>query len=132
MYSSRFAKAEPRARNRVLHLSALYLAGLIGLTSQPASAIDMRDMVGDWSMPDTHETLTIRRNGDWYHPKYGRAKIRRGNDSSDILVFYEGIETKCSYRVSFADGGNTLIFASADSRQDGDRCPTGQFKSVDR
>lgn len=131
MYSKSISRAW-QLPTKFLSLSALLFAGLIGQASQPALAVDIRDLVGEWSMPDSHETLTIRRNGDWYHPKYGRAKIRRSNDSSDIAVFYEGIETKCSYRVSFADAGNTLIIASADSRQDGDRCPTGQFKSVDR
>ena len=132
MYSKSITGAWRQPSKKFLHLSALLLSGLILQASEPAAAVDMRDLVGEWSIPDSHETLTIRRNGDWYHPKYGRAKIRRGSDASDISVFYEGIETKCSYRVSFADAGNTLIFASADSRQDGDRCPTGQFKSVDR
>lgn len=113
-------------------LGALTLGGLVTLNSQPAGAVDLRDLVGDWSIPDTNERLTIRRNGDWYHPKYGRARIRQGTDAADIAVFYEGIETKCSFRVSIADGGNTLILATADTRQDGDRCPTGRFKSVDR
>ncbi len=117
--------------SRGLPVLAAVLGSMI-FASQPAAAVDLRDMVGDWSIPETHETLTIRRNGVWYHPKYGRAKIRTGGDSADVAVFYEGIETKCSYRVSVADGGTTLIFASADSRQDTDRCPTGQFKSVDR
>ena len=112
-------------------LSAAFLIGTLAFASQPAAALDIRDLVGDWSMPDTHETLTIRRNGSWYHPKYGRARIRVGTDAADITVHYEGIETKCSYRVSVADGGNTLILASTDSRQDGDRCPAGQFKNVD-
>jgi hypothetical protein len=120
-----------RKRNASWMVPAL-LGGLSCFGAQPAAAIDMRDLVGDWSMADTHETLSIRRNGNWYHPKYGRAKIRIGTDASDITVFYEAIETKCAYRVSVADGGQTLIFASADSRQDQDRCPTGQFKSVDR
>jgi hypothetical protein len=102
------------------------------LSSEPAGAVELRDLVGDWAIPDTNERLTIRRNGDWYHPKYGRGRIRAGTDSSDVTVFYEGIETKCSYRVSIADGGNTLIFAASDTRQDGDRCPAGKFKSVDR
>ncbi len=113
-------------------LSAVAIGGVMSLSSQPAAAVDLRDLVGDWSIPDTNERLTIRRNGDWYHPKYGRARIRAAADSADISVFYEGIETKCSFRVSIADGGNTLILATADTRQDGDRCPTGRFKSVDR
>jgi hypothetical protein len=119
-------------RNALLLMLSAVAGGLICFGSQPAAAVDMRDLVGDWSIPGSHETLSIHRNGSWYHPKYGRAKIRKGNDAADILVFYEGNETKCSYRVSVADGGATLIFASADSRQDGDRCPSGQFKSVDR
>jgi hypothetical protein len=113
-------------------LSAVAIGGVMSLGSQPAAAVELRDLVGDWSIPDSNERLTIRRNGDWYHPKYGRAKIRAGTDSADIAVFYEGIETKCSFRVSIADGGNTMILATADTRQDSDRCPTGRFKSVDR
>jgi hypothetical protein len=131
MYSKSITRAAPLTRIKLQSLSALLFAFVIGQASQPAAAIDMRELAGEWSLPDTHETLKIRPNGDWYHPKYGRAKIRRSNDSSDIVVFYDG-DTKCSYRVSFADAGNTLIIASADSRQDGDRCPTGHFKSVDR
>jgi hypothetical protein len=132
MYSEFCTRAVLYAHRKALPLLAAMLTCTISLTAKPAAAVDIKDLVGDWSMPDSHETLTIRRNGNWYHPKYGRARIRRGNDASDVSVFYDGIETKCSYRVSIADGGNTLIFASADSRQDGDRCPTGQFKSVDR
>lgn len=125
-----FSRAVPRCC--VALLSAATLSGMMTIGSKPAAALDIRDLVGDWSIPDTNERLTIRRNGDWYHPKYGRARIRVGQDASDITVFYEGIETKCSYRVSIADAGNTLILATADTRQDGDRCPTGRFKSVDR
>ncbi len=132
MYTKRFARAVLCVCQKRLHLGAVFIVGLLGQASQPAQAIDMRDLVGDWSIPTSNERLTIRRNGDWYHPKYGRARIKHGNDASDIFVFYEGIETKCSYRVSIADGGNTLIFASADSRQDDDRCPVGHFQSVDR
>jgi hypothetical protein len=117
---------------RALPVLAAAFLGSMTFAAQPAAAFDLRDMVGDWAIPDTHETLTIRRNGVWYHPKYGRAKIRVGTDSGDVAVFYEGIETKCTYRVSVADGGNTLILASADTRQDSDRCPTGNFKNVDR
>ncbi len=116
----------------VAMVGALTLGGHVTLGSQPAGAVELRDLVGDWAIPDTNERLTIRRNGDWYHPKFGRGRIRQGTDAADISVFYEGIETKCSFRVSVADGGNTLILASADTRQDGDRCPTGRFKSVDR
>ena len=112
-------------------LSAATLGGVITMCSEPAAAVEMRDLVGEWAIPDTNEKLMIRRNGEWYHPKYGRAKIRPGIEASDIAVFYEGIETKCYYRVSVADRGNTLIFAAADTRQDSDRCPTGSFKSVD-
>lgn len=119
-------------RTSLALLSAVAICSGMSLSSQPAAAVELRDLVGDWSIPDTNERLTIRRNGDWYHPKYGRARIRAGQDASDISVFYEGIETKCSFRVSIADGGNTLILATADTRQDGDRCPTGRFKSVDR
>lgn len=115
-----------------IQIFAAMLTGAAVLASQPAAAVEMRDLVGDWAIPDTHETLTIRRNGAWYHPKYGRGKVRVGTDAADIVVHYEGIETKCSYRVSVADGGNTLIFATADTRQDSDRCPAGQFKNVDR
>ncbi len=120
------------ARGCVAILCGMTFGGLLTLSSEPASAVEIRDLVGDWAIPDTNERLTIRRNGDWYHPKYGRGRVRAGTDSADVAVFYEGIETKCSYRVSVADNGNTLIFAAADTRQDGDRCPTGKFKSVDR
>ena len=113
-------------------LAAALFIGSLTFAAQPAAAVEIKDLVGDWSIPETHETLTIRRNGVWYHPKFGRARIRIGTDAADITVNYEGIETKCSYRVSVADGGATLTFATADTRQDNDRCPTGQFKSVDR
>ncbi len=132
MHTKYFSGSVRCVRRKQLYLGAALIVGLLGEASQPAQAIDMRDLVGDWSIPTSNERLTIRRNGDWYHPKYGRARIKRGNDASDIFVFYEGIETKCSYRVSIADGGSTLIFASADSRQDDDRCPVGHFQSVDR
>ncbi len=120
------------AKSSIAVLCGITLGGIVTWSSEPAAAVELRDLVGDWAIPDSNERLTIRRNGDWYHPKYGRGRIRAGADSSDITVFYEGIETKCSYRVSIADGGNTLIFAAADTRQDGDRCPAGKFKSVDR
>lgn len=114
-------------------LAATLLIGTLSFASQPAAAFDIRDLVGDWSLPDPpHEILTIRRNGSWYHPKYGRARIRAGTDAADITVHYEAIETKCSYRVSIADGGNTLILGSTDTRQDADRCPSGRLKNVDR
>jgi hypothetical protein len=113
-------------------LSAAAICGVLSLGSPPAAAVELQDLIGDWSNPDTNERLTIRDNGDWYHPKYGRAKIRRGTDASDIAVFYEGIETKCSYRVSIADRGRTMILAAADTRQDSDRCPAGRFKFIDR
>ncbi len=131
MFSKHFFRRAVRGGAFAL-LSALALGGAMTLGAAPSAAVDLRDLVGDWSIPDTNERLTIRRNGDWYHPKYGRGKIRAGTDSADIAVFYEGIETKCSYRASIADGGNTLILATADTRQDGDRCPTGRFKSIDR
>jgi len=111
-------------------LIALVLIGLLGLISQPASAVNMRALVGDWAIPDTNETLSINGKMEWHHPKYGGARIRRGNNSADIRVFYQGNETKCSYRVSIADRGSTLILASADSRQDSDHCPTGHFKKL--
>jgi hypothetical protein len=132
MRLSTYAKVRQSFSTTKPLLQVALLPWLVCLAPQPAAAVDPRDLVGEWAIPETNESLTIRRNMDWYHPKYGRAKIRRGNDSSDISVFYEGTDTRCSYRVSIADGGNTLIFASANGRQDGDRCPTGHFKSVDR
>jgi hypothetical protein len=115
-----------------LPVAAAALVGMLAFASQPAAAFDLRDLVGDWAIPDTHEVLTIRRNGSWYHPKYGRGRIRAGTDAADITVNYEAMETKCSYRVSIGDGGNTMILGSVDSRQDRDRCPIGRFKAVDR
>ncbi len=132
MTAKRSSSASLFGRLGSLPMMAAALIGTMTFASQPAAALDLRDLVGDWAIPDTHETLTIRRNGIWYHPKFGRAKVRVGTDASDITVHYEGIETKCSYRVTVADAGNTLIFARADSRQDNDRCPAGAFKSVDR
>ena len=120
------------ARGYAILLVGLTFGGILASSSQPAGAVEIRDLVGDWAIPDTNERLTIRRNGDWYHPKYGRGRIRASADASDITVFYESIETKCLYRVSIADNGNTLILAPADTRQDGDRCPEGKFKSIDR
>jgi len=131
MFSKRFF-ARMCARGCIALLCGMSFGGILTLNPEPAAAVDMRDLIGEWSIPDTNERLIIRRNGDWNHPKYGRGKIRLGADASDIAVFYEAIETKCSYRVSVADGGSTLILTTADTRQDRDRCPTGQFKSVDR
>lgn len=119
------------ATGRAILIFGVTFGGIL-LSSEPASAVDIRDLAGDWAIPDTNERLTIRRNGDWFHPKYGRGKIRASTDASDITVFYENIETRCSYRVSIADNGNALIFTATDTSQDGDRCPAGNFKSVDR
>ena len=130
MFSKNFiCRAVPRSC--VAFLAAVTVGGAVISGSVPAAALGLGDLAGGWSIPDTNEKLTIR-NGEWFHPKFGRAKIRVGTDSADIAVFYEGIETKCSYRVSIADSGNTLILATSDTRQDGDRCPVGRFKRVER
>jgi hypothetical protein len=130
MFSKHFLRAARRGSLAIL--SAVAIGGFMSLSAAPAAAVELDDLVGDWSNPETNERLTIRNNGDWYHPKYGRGRIRRGTDASDIAVFYEGIETKCSYRVSISDRGRTMILATGDSRQDGDRCPSGRFKFIDR
>jgi hypothetical protein len=129
MFSKRFFLRAARGGSLAI---ALALGGAVTLGSAPVAAVELDDLIGDWSNPDNSERITIRGNADWLHPKYGRGKIRRGTDSADIAVFYEGIETKCSYRVSIADRGRTMILATADTRQDSDRCPSGSFKRIDR
>jgi hypothetical protein len=120
-----------RSHRRLCLLTMLggMLAGSVVLACTPALAIDMGELAGDWVIPSSHEILSIS-DGVWNHPKYGRAKLRRGDDSWDIKVSYEYRQTRCFYRVAFTDHGNTLVLASADERQDSDRCPTGHFKSV--
>jgi hypothetical protein len=95
-------------------------------------AFEYKHLAGRWSMPDTNETLIISQSGEWFHPKYGRGKIRFADTSADIVVNYEGNSVKCFYRIAFGDSGATLILATADTPQSPEYCPVGRLKSVNR
>jgi serine protease len=85
-------------------------------------------LAGQWMLGDSGAILDIPDGVRWLHPVHGAAKVRPADDVADIKVFYESGSTRCSYRVSFADGGKTLQLVAADRTQDPDWCPEGSLK----
>ncbi len=88
-------------------------------------------MVGEWLIPETGDVLSIKEGGQWYHSKYGRARIREADDDADFKVYYTNGSTRCSYRFSSSDSGKTLILIAADPTQDPDLCPAGSLHSTE-
>jgi hypothetical protein len=95
-----------------------------------AAAIGSISLVGEWMIGDSGEVLRIGKNGSWFHPLHGLAKIRKAEDAADIKVFYEHGAAECSYRVSFSEGGKLLDLAAANPSQNADYCPEGSFKKI--
>lgn len=87
-------------------------------------------LAGQWMIAGSGEILSIAEGGRWFHPAHGAATIRQAGDDADLKVFYEGGSTRCSYRIAFADGGNTLELTPADRGQDPDWCPEGTLKKI--
>ena len=92
-------------------------------------ADDAQPLVGEWLL-SSNEILRIGKDGTWFHPAHGMAKIRKADDAADIKVFYENGATHCSYRVTFSDGGKTLDLIPVDATQDRDYCPEGSLKKI--
>ncbi len=86
-------------------------------------------LVGQWMIKESGGILSIDQGG-WFHPAHGRAKIRKADDAADIKVFYEHGSERCSYRLSFSEGGKRLLLIAADTAQDPDWCPAGSLKKV--
>ncbi len=109
----------------------LSVVASIALLSPPGLALaeseDQKALSGDWSLPGGVDVLAIEPGGRWLHPKYGRAQFREANDEADIKLFYDG-GGRCSYRISFSDGGRTLILSPVDLTQDPEYCPSGNLK----
>ncbi|MFZ1110641.1 MAG: C1 family peptidase [Rhodomicrobium sp.] len=92
-----------------------------------AETVDRKALAGDWLLPGG-DVLTIEQGGLWLHPKFGRAKVREAADAADIAVFYESGSVRCSYRLSFSEGGKTVTLSAADASQDPERCPSGALR----
>jgi hypothetical protein len=109
----------------------LSVVASITLLSLPGLALaeseDQKALVGEWSLPGGVDVLAIEPGGAWLHPRYGRARLREANDAADIKVFYDG-GGRCSYRISFSDGGRTLNLSPVDLTQDPEFCPSGSLK----
>ncbi len=103
-----------------------------GPSVKPASATTAgtTPLAGQWIIAGSGEILRIAEGGRWFHPSHGAATIRRAGDDADLKVFYELGSTRCSYRIAFADGGNTLELTPADRGQDPDWCPEGTLKKI--
>lgn len=105
---------------------------LISAASAASEGETLKGLTGEWILPGSPDTLIIEEGGRWLHPKYGRAKVREANDEADIQVFYGDGGVRCSYRVSFSDGGKTAILSAADPAQDPEYCPAGSLRAVER
>ncbi len=95
-----------------------------------ATASDAATLTGQWTIGDSGEVLRISEGGRWLHPTHGAAKIRLGDDASDLKVFYEQGSTRCSYKIAFSEHGQTLDLMAADLSQDTDYCPEGSLTRV--
>ncbi len=87
-------------------------------------------LTGRWTIGDSGEILSISEGGRWVHPTHGVAKIRLGDDASDLTVIYEQSSTHCSYKIAFSERGQTLDLMAADLSQDADYCPEGNLTRV--
>ncbi len=87
-------------------------------------------LAGQWTIGDSGEILNISEGGLWVHPAHGAAKIRLGDDASDLTVIYEQSLTHCSYKIAFSEHGQTLDLMAADLSQDADYCPEGNLTRV--
>jgi Tectonin domain len=84
---------------------------------------------GEWLSKETQEVILIGKGGAWFHRAHGRGRVRPADDAADIKVYYDG-GTRCSYRVNLQETGKVLILSSADTMQDPDFCPSGEFTRV--
>jgi hypothetical protein len=58
---------------------------------------------GGWINKETGEQFRIEKGGVWFHPTYGRGRIREADDAADIKIYYEGGGTRCSYTAAPKD-----------------------------
>ena len=118
-----------------------HLEPLVASVPQASAAADVNavasqakdeapSLAGQWIIKESGEILQIDQGGIWFHPLFGRAKIRKADDSADIKVFYEHGSTRCSYRISFSENGKRLDLIAADTMQDPDYCPAGSLKKA--
>ncbi len=101
---------------------------------EPSASGEDKDnsaLAGQWLIGESGQILQIGEGGRWFHPVHGAAKIRKAGDAADIKVFYENGSAQCSYRVTLAGKGQTLILSAADTSQDPDYCPEGDLKKID-
>jgi hypothetical protein len=101
-------------------------------SAAPAEQAPANPLAGDWMLPDGDGVLVISAKGDWTHPRHGVGRIRMATDQADIAVYYTNGGVQCSYRVSLAEGGKTLMLFAADQTQDASYCPTGELKRANR
>lgn len=108
-------------------------ATLLGMcASVGAAKAEPINLNGKWVMGDGEGVLEIRGN-DWFHPKYGSARIQYGTGSSDVEVFYakeQGI--RCAYRVNTIAHGDILVLEWADASQSSNYCPSGKLSRADK
>ncbi len=95
-----------------------------------ATASDAATLTGQWMIGDSGAILSISEGSRWIHPAHGAAKIRLGDDASDLKVFYEQGSARCSYKIAFSEHGQTLDLMAADLSQDSDYCPEGSLTRV--
>jgi V8-like Glu-specific endopeptidase len=89
------------------------------------------ELEGEWINKDTGETFRIDKSRTWFHPNWGRAKIREAKDgAADIVIYYESSSNRCYYRLNFLDNGNILSLSPADNTQSSDYCPSGLLSRV--
>ncbi len=117
---------------RGILLSVVGTVLLCGGGAASAENENQKALVGEWLLPNSADVLSIDDAANWTHPKYGRAKIRESNDEADIRVFYASGGVRCSYRISFGDGGKTLNLSTVDPSQDPDYCPAGNLRAVEK
>jgi vibriolysin len=98
----------------------------------PQAPENRSGLVGEWSIENSAETITIKAGGRWFHSKHGLAKIREAADGADLKVFYVNNDVQCAYRVAAGDTGKTLILTAADASQDPEFCPFGRLRSLER
>jgi vibriolysin len=114
--STHLAQSSPEHRSKAAEVEA-------------GAAGDEKPIVGDWMVPESGFTLSIK-SGEWFHPRYGRARIREATDDADIKVFYVDRNVRCSYRVIFSDTAKTLSLVATDPMQDPEYCPAGRLNRI--
>jgi hypothetical protein len=126
--SSPAASAGPTAGSgtpdRPMHPEEAMASGHPANHNQDQKAAD-----GEWSIPNSGEVLSIK-GGEWFHSKFGQARLRDAQDDADLKVFYTNSDVRCSYRVSFSEAEKTLNLIATDPMQDPDYCPAGTLQRI--